>query len=106
MAKKHLYQHTYKHKFLKYGFSEKTYKNISWALHSVYGSLGQLIFEKKNKLNWHLTSMHPNFVNKPLSHWSDEEGARRMKLDALSNIAIYSLKKTSLASFKAAWKTV
>jgi hypothetical protein len=45
--------------------------------------------------------MHPNLVNKPLRYWRDkEEGARRMKLDAPSNSAIYSVEKTSLASFE------
>jgi hypothetical protein len=72
-------------------------KNVQWAVNAVYGSLGQLIFERK-QIKMHSTSVRPNLANKPLNYWKDkEERGRRMELDAPSN-SIYSLEKMSLAS--------
>lgn len=40
---------------------------------------------KENKLKRHLTSKHPNLINKPLSFWKDKiEGVKRMRLDRQS----------------------
>ncbi|XP_076036535.1 zinc finger BED domain-containing protein 5-like [Oratosquilla oratoria] len=97
-------QLVYKPEFLKFGFTEMRERSGNIRPQCLQ-CLQVLACEsmKENKLKRHLQTVHPKFVEKPLSYWKDkEEQIKRSRIDTPSS-SFFSLEKASLASFEVAW---
>ncbi|XP_064412969.1 zinc finger BED domain-containing protein 5-like [Latimeria chalumnae] len=96
----------YKSDFLKLGFT--VLRDRSGLVRSQCLQCMQVLANeslKENKLKRHLNTVHPNFVDKPLSFWKEKEAnVKRMRLDAPSNLVTVSLEKVTKASFEVAWR--
>lgn len=104
MAKREL---QYKPEFLQYGFTDL--KVRSGLVRPQCVQCMQVLSNeslKENKLKRHLTTVHPELEDKPLTFWKEKETkSKRMRLDAPTSVSV-SLEKTTKASFEVPWKIV
>ena len=80
-------QLVYKPEFLKFGFTEMRERSGNVRPQCLQ-CLQVLACEsmKENKLKRHLQTVHPKFVEKPLSYWKDkEEQIKRSRIDTPSS---------------------